>query len=488
MRITIAVVVSALVGLSTGRASGASGEPAPSSAPAAASVSTPASAAAPTEAPSVPPPPPGLAQKRRLRQDDLDRKKEGGYFTGLPLANYDPNTAFGFGARLYYYFDGYKDDPYFAITPYLHRLIAQVFLSTGGAQDHLLDYDAPNFLGTLYRARATFEFEAASAWPYFGLGSRGNAQLAFPGAPGKTFDRASAYDTATQAVQPDGSTYALYNYYKFQRPTLQLGLERLLLGGVLRPLVGLGFSYINVVDYTGRSVDATAPNGATVQARQAQTLLAADCAARRIVGCAGGFDNVLRLALSLDTRDFEPDPNSGIYAELSAEIGTIALGSEYDYVRMMASVRGFYSPFPKLADVVLAARGVYEAQTTGTPFTSLSLMPFIDDNHSGLGGFRTLRGYKQNRFVGPVLALTNYEVRWTFLHFRVLSQGFALMAVPFLDIGRVFDNTRQTTLAGWKRTQGGGLRIGWNEATIIMIDYGVSDEDSGLYINFNHIF
>lgn len=432
--------------------------------------------------------PAGLGQKSRLRQDDYDRKKEGGYFTGLPLANYDPNTGFGFGARLYYFFNGYKDDAFFAITPYLHRLIAQAFVSTAGAQDHLLDYDAPNFLGTLYRARATFEFEAANAWPYFGVGSRSLAPLSFPGAPGKTFDKISDFDRAQQAVQPNGSTFTRYNYYKFQRPTLQLGVERLLLGGVLRPMVGLGFAYMNITDYTGQLTDATDAGGSSVQAREAQTLLAADCAARRIVGCNGGFDNVLRLALSLDTRDFEPDPNSGIYAELSTEIATPALGSEYDYVRMMLSVRGFYSPIPKVADVVLAVRGVYEAQTSGTPFTSQSLMPFIDDNHSGLGGFRTLRGYRQNRFVGPVIALTNYELRYTFLHFRVLQQGFALMAVPFLDIGRVFDNPKQTTLAGWKRTQGGGLRIGWNEATIIMMDYGFSDEDSGLYINFNHIF
>lgn len=62
------------------------------------------------------------------------------------------------------------------------------------------------------------------------------------------------------------------------------------------------------------------------------------------------------------------------------------------------------------------------------------------------------------------------------------------MAVPFLDIGRVFDNVRQTTFAGWKRTQGGGLRVAWNEATIIMIELGVSEEGTGLYINFNHIF
>ena len=60
--------------------------------------------------------------------------------------------------------------------------------------------------------------------------------------------------------------------------------------------------------------------------------------------------------------------------------------------------------------------------------------------------------------------------------------------MPFLDIGRVFDDVGQTTLGGWKRTQGGGLRIAWNEATVLMVDYGFSDEDQGLYLNFNHIF
>ena len=154
----------------------------------------------------------------------------------------------------------------------------------------------------------------------------------------------------------------------------------------------------------------------------------------------------------------------------------------------MLSVRGFYSPIPKITDLVLAVRGVYEIQSAGTPFFSATILPFIDDNHAGLGGLRTLRGFRQNRFVGPVIVLTNYELRWTFAHFRVLDQGLALIAVPFLDIGRVFDSVRQTTLAGWKRSQGAGLRIGWNEATILSADFGFSDEDSGIYINFNHIF
>jgi hypothetical protein len=442
-------------------------------------------------APSVPTPSPlpaGLSEKQRLREDDYARKKEGGYFTGLPIANYDPTTLVGVGGRLYYYFDGERSDPRFAYTPYLHRLIAQVFVSTAGAQDQLLDYDAPLFLGSLYRVRATLEYEAANAWPYFGTGTRSLAPLSFPGAPGMTFSRASAFDDAKRRVQADGTAYTRYNEYILRRPTMQLGVERLLLGGRLRPFLGVGLSYADIHDYSGRSVDAIDSAGNKLQAQEGTTLLASDCAAHLINGCSGGFDNVLRVAVSYDSRDLEPDPNSGVYAELSTEIGTKALGSKYDYLRTLLSVRYFYSPIPKLADLVVAVRGLYEVQSISTPFFSQQILPFIDDNHAGLGGLRTLRGFTQNRFVGPVIALTNYELRWTFAHVNVLNQDFGLIAVPFLDIGRVFDRVAQTTLRGWKRTQGGGFRIAWNEATVISADLGFSVEDVGLYINFNHIF
>jgi hypothetical protein len=441
-------------------------------------------------APPMPPPPPGLGSKHRLSDDDYARKEDGGYFTGVPLFAYDPNFGYGFGARVYYYYDGHKGDPLFAYTPYLHRVFAQAFASTGGAQDHLIDYDAPAFPDADYRVRATLEFEAATNWPYFGTGTRSMAPLSFPGAPGQTFSKLNDFTNATSALQPNGTTYARYNIYEFQRPVLQLALERNMLGGVLRSMVGVNIAYMNLHDYSGESAPTSAhdSSGHTINAPEATTLLASDCAAGRLVGCGGGWDNVLRLALSVDTRDFEPDPNSGVYAELSGEFGSKAVASQYQYMRLMLSVRGFYSPIPRYADLVLAARGVYEVQTTGTPFFSQTLMPFIDDNHAGLGGFRTLRGYAQNRFVGPVMVLTNYEVRWTFVKFRLLHQGFGLMAVPFVDIGRVFDDVGQTTLAGWKRTEGGGLRIAWNEATVIMADYGFSDEGSALYVNFNHIF
>jgi hypothetical protein len=425
----------------------------------------------------------------RLSDEDYAKKKERGYVTGLPIANSDPNSGVGLGARVYYYFNGTREDARFAYTPYLHRVFLQAFASTGGLQFHWLDYDAPALLGSTYRLRAAAIMARNTENNYYGRGERAMKPLSFSGAPGETFAKASTYESRLNAVGPDGRTYALYNKHDYLRPQLLMSLEKLLFGGKLRPFGGFGFSYTKLTEYTGKSTDAIDPvSGGHVQAPQASTRLGEDCARGLLVGCGGGWDNNLRLALAYDTRDFEPDPNSGIYAEVSTEIGTKVLGSNFDYVRVLGALRGYVSPFPKLADLVVAGRVVYQVQTAGTPFFSMNILPFSEDSRFGLGGVRTIRGYKQDRFVGPVMALSNLEIRWSFYELVAAGQRFLFILVPFVDVGRVFDDVKSTRLTDWRRGQGAGLRVAWNQATVIFVDYGVSSEDTGLYINFNHIF
>lgn len=425
------------------------------------------------------PPPADFGTKQRLSDEDLAKKKEGGYFTGLPLANYDSNTGFGAGARLYHFYNGKRTDPLFAYTPYEYRTFATVFFTTRGLQFHWLDFDAPALFGTPWRLRSQTIYQRNTSNFYFGIDERAQ-NLRFSGDPSRTYSSFATYQDALERTRPDGTTYQLYDQILLERPFSVLAVERSLLGGILRSQFGMTISHANIHDYTGSRAD----NGAI----QASTRFAEDCAAKVIVGCNGGWDNTVRAALAFDTRDFEPDPNRGIYADLAADFGTQALGSEFLYSRVMLAVRGYYSPIPKLADVVLAARGVYEVQSQGAPFFSMDTFIFTEDPRIGMGGLRTLRGYKQDRFVGHVMALTNYEIRYTFAETMLLKQRFAFGVVPFLDMGRVFDAVRRTTLKGWKRTQGGGARITWNQATVIMVDYGFSDEDSGLYVNFGHIF
>jgi hemolysin activation/secretion protein len=154
----------------------------------------------------------------------------------------------------------------------------------------------------------------------------------------------------------------------------------------------------------------------------------------------------------------------------------------------MVAARGYWSPIPDTTDLVLAGRVVGEAQTNGAPFFSMNTFPFTEDPRAGMGGHRTMRGFRQDRFVGSVMTLANAEVRWTFAHACFWTQKFAFIVAPFVDVGRPYDSLGELTVHGWRRTVGAALRISWNLATIVTIDYGVSAEDTGFYVNFNHIF
>jgi outer membrane protein assembly factor BamA len=415
-----------------------------------------------------------------LSPDDLAKKNDGGYVTGLPLAAYSTDIGLGAGARAYYYWDGDRKDPRFAVTPYLFRMFVQVFASTRGVQFHWIDFDAPKMFDTPYRFRSQLIYARNINNNYFGIGTRTLRPLSFPGSQG--FNSFSDFSAAENQIQ-NGTTYAKYNQYDLERPGGIVSLERLFLGDRIRVLGGLGFTYAKIRDYSGKSVETD-----TVSATEAQTKLAADCAADLLVGCAGGRDDYLRLGISYDTRDFEPDPNSGVFLDAEVDLSTVALGSQYDYARAVMAARGYYSPIPDRADLVLAGRAVIVGQTNGAPFFAMDEFPFTDDPRQGLGGHRTLRGYRQDRFVGSVMTLLNAEVRWTFAHTQFWGQKFAFIAAPFVDVGRPYDSLSELTYKDWKPSYGAALRISWNLATLATIDYGISPEDTGLYINFNHIF
>ena len=422
-----------------------------------------------------------------LSPEDLARKNEGGYVTGLPLVSYSTDIGLGGGARAYYYWNGARDDARFTQTPYLHRIFLQGFASTRGLQFHWLDYDAPRILDTPYRIRSQLIFSRNINSNYFGHGDAALAPLAFPGAPGTMFGSYADYTAAQQRIA-GGAAYTKYDQLDLIRPVFIASVERLALGDRVRILGGLGFTYARIRDYTGKQVDAVDDAGASARAASAPTRLRQDCDAGRLVGCGGGREGFLRLGISYDTRDFEPDPNRGVFADLAIDLATAALGSEYDYARVLGAARGYWSPIPAHADLVLAGRALLELQTAGTPFFSLDSLPFTEDFRNGLGGHRTLRGYRQDRFVGRAMAAVTAELRWTFTRFQLARQKLALIAVPFVDTGRSFDEAGALTLSDWRTSLGGALRISWNLATLVTIDYGRSAEDAGLYINFGHIF
>ena len=466
--------------------------PAPEVAPPPPEVPAPEAAPPPSRAPApeeTRPLPEFMRNKRRMTSADLADKQEGGYFTGLPLVNGDPDTGFGFGARVLYFNNGPRSDVIFEATPYRHRAYAQAFFTTNGYQYHTLDYDAPYLGDRPLRLRASLIFERNIAANYYGLGERSLDRLSFPGSS-ERYATLSNYQEALRQVRPDGTAFTRFDQYVLQRPAASATVERDFFGGVVRAVAGVKLAYASVEQWSGQKVrgDDAATGRTDIDALQAPTRLERDCAAGLVVGCAGGIDNTVKLGLAYDTRDFEPDPNSGMFVELTSELSGKFTLSDYDWARVTFSPRVYYSPFPKLADLVVAGRLLASVQSAGTPFFELNQLSFADYDRAGLGGLRTLRGFKQDRFVGRVATLATLELRWTFYEFTVKKQHLGLMLAPFVDVGRVFDSVGNFELRRFRNGQGAGFRIAWNQATIIVIEYGVSREGSSLYVNFNHPF
>jgi len=146
----------------------------------------------------------------------------------------------------------------------------------------------------------------------------------------------------------------------------------------------------------GTNIHFLVPNGRTKVTEDAQAGL--------ITGLQGGYINYTRIGLMYDTRDFEPDPSRGIVAEINYSIASRWNASDYEYNKIFLQYMFFYMPFPEIfEELVLAGRIAGHSTVGNAPFFEYRYVWSIDGPQEGLGGVRTLRGYRQDRFVAPVM-------------------------------------------------------------------------------------
>ncbi len=412
-----------------------------------------------------------LENKSKLTNDQIKNKKAGSYFTGLPLINYDPDKGLGYGARVYWFDNGDKEDKLFDYTPFRHKVYAQFFQTTNGWSYDVLNYEAPYIADTNFKLTAQAIYEKNTQARYFGVNSSSLNNLSAP--DGSTFLTASAQQDYLDA---NGSSF--YNRYFLEKPKVEINLEYDLFGGLARIAFGYNMSYANIKTYNDKKV---------ADKHNDKSQLYDDNQKNAVTGFNGGFDSGIKIGFIYDSRDFAPNPKNGSAHDFTAEFYSKYLGSDYDHQRYTFSTKNFLT-LDSVDFATFAFRWIYSVQQGDTPFYEKNVLSYTDTFIEGLGGLRTLRGYQQNRFVADVKTVANIETRFNFLQTATLGQTFEFMFVPFVDAGSVFDKVSDTSFNNIKYTYGAGMRIAWNQATVIMVDYGKSSEDSGLYINFNHIF
>jgi len=464
-----------------------------------------------------------ISEKKRLSERDLKNKREGGYFTGLPLINSDPNVGIGYGARVLYFYNGDKANPLFEYTPYKVRVFAQYFNTTRNAPFHWVSLDAPYVFDTKWRVRSDLIYDRNPNTLYFGIGEQTLQPLSYldrndpngriiRNAPFNQYEENLGFRRpgTSGSLEAPQVTDNRFNRYDIENPNFGLSGEYAFFGGVVRMVTGVRLSRQIIRTYDGRWYDAKFGGQDTlgglplaviapdqlISTQHGETKLTQDNRNGKILGFNGGFTNTMRFGIVYDTRDFEPDPNRGVFLEYTHERSSRAIGSNYEFNKNLVSARLFFSPVtwftkrpPDMLEKFVVATRAALVQTNGdAPFYEYRNMWGTETNQSGLGGRTTIRGYKQDRFVGQTMGYANFEVRWKFWSVDVGNNHFDFQLVPFYDIGRVWDATSKVNLQEYKHSRGIGLRIPWNQATVIYFDYAVSREDRQLFVNFQHIF
>lgn len=178
-------------------------------------------------------------------------------------------------------------------------------------------------------------------------------------------------------------------------------------------------------------------------------------------------DAVARLGLVADTRDNEIDPHGGVLAEA-------LYATSRHYTRTTLGVQAYMHPLEKL---VLAGRVLGE-RIRGHPDVSVQqTMESSGRPYIALGGYRSLRGYYDSRFIGPSKLLGGLEARYALLYAPTILE---VKLVGFYDVGRVFgpnEDLRLTT-DGLHSGTGGELAVRFGRNGLLVVGVGFGKDGS----------
>ena len=458
---------------------------------------------------AFPEPPFYIHPSKRLSDHELRTKREGTFVTGLPRIGYDPIRGWGFGAEGYLYVNGRRTDPFFAYTPYRLRIAPSFFLYQNGRFSYAMNVDVPYLFNKRWRLRFDIDNFIDPNAQYWGIGYATYGPLRFRDKRTGIlhYFRFKEYEENLGLAEkgPDGRYYTdlYYNQMVHDEQLYNLALERVFWGGRGRVFIGYEALFTRFRSHHGRRVKTQTLNGETVEAEQRETLF--DLQQRdgtwerfRLSGYRPdgkySFSSIIAWAFMYDTRDFEPDPSHGVFLEYSHEVQSPRWGSQFEMNKVMLQAVHFHQLFRWRdgSGRLVLAQLIAWGYIWGPRINFIELYDLSSQAEAGgiiiLGGARSIRGYREARFVAPVAALINTELRARFYEFRLLAQDWGLGAVAFYDAGRVWEKPEHIGTADWRGAPGLGLRLSWNQSTILRWDVGFSREGTQSFFAFQHIF
>lgn len=414
-------------------------------------------------------------------QKSTDSSKKGFSFGPLPVVAFDANKGFQYGALLNIY--DFGDGSYYPNVRQQWYIEASAY--TKGSQQYVISYDSKHIIPQI-RVSAAACLLVEKMLDFYGFNGY-----------------QSYYDTDNNDA-----------FYLMERIVPYFKTD--LIGNIIKDKVyweagyhlkWFGIDALDKDNYNDSKSESECFYGKTLYEKyQDWGIISEDEA-------DGGWSSALRLGLIYDTRDLEPAPTKGIWAEAHAIVAPKLLGTTKSYYQYSATFRQYLRL--NKDRLVFAYRLAYQG-TIGNyaPFYVLPYYTYVGPGYDrdGFGGYRTVRGVLRNRIQGLDVAFLNTELRWKFFRTRIWKQDIYLASNLFLD-GAVTTKDYNLSYHGADNisltsdyqlyvdnskndrphfSAGTGLRIGINENFIIAIDYGhaFDKQDGGgaLYINTGFLF
>lgn len=213
--------------------------------------------------------------------------------------------------------------------------------------------------------------------------------------------------------------------------------------------------------------------------------------------------------IKYDTRDFEPNPTKGIWAEAYLNGSPDFTASGHSFLKASLRWRQYLTPGPDW--LTIAYHLGYQATLLGrTPFYmahNISTIRIRQTCTEGLGGVNTIRGVMMNRIIGDSYAWANFELRFRLLTFNVLGMELGIAANPFFDVGMITKPYRLDEIASLTGEDaarlrklamkphagtGAGLKFSIDKNYILSFEWGVplnkDDGRSSIYFTSDFVF
>lgn len=185
------------------------------------------------------------------------------------------------------------------------------------------------------------------------------------------------------------------------------------------------------------------------------------------------------LSLTYDTRDSGDLPTTGNYAKMLWEFSSKDLASSSTFIRTTLELKKLLSGRDKRFTLVLRGRGEFLLRRDGD-------LPFYEE--SLLGGWDTLRGFGDQRFIDRNLLLFSAEERIKVFKKKLFDVDAEFEVAPFIEVGRVFHHLSDMAGGNYHVVGGVGFRAVFRPNIVGYVDVGVGEEGATVFMGLGYPF